>query len=47
MMEVASTSDTPVNFYQIAWRSIPEDSHLHGFRLEITFRTFVKKLYGA
>jgi hypothetical protein len=24
-----STPETPVNFYQTTWRSIPEDSHLH------------------
>jgi hypothetical protein len=28
MMETASTSETSVNFYQTAWRNIPEDSHL-------------------
>jgi hypothetical protein len=28
MMAAASTSETPVYFYQTAWRNIPEDSHL-------------------
>jgi hypothetical protein len=32
MMEAASTSETPVNIYQITRRNIPEDSHLR--RLE-------------
>jgi hypothetical protein len=29
MMKAVSTSETLVNFYQIAWCNIPEDSHLH------------------
>jgi hypothetical protein len=29
MMEEASTSETPVNFYQTTRRNIPEDSHFH------------------
>jgi hypothetical protein len=29
MMEAASASKTPVNFYQTTRRNIPEDSHLH------------------
>jgi hypothetical protein len=28
MMEAASTFETWVNFYQITWRSNPENSHL-------------------
>jgi hypothetical protein len=28
MMEAAGTTETSVNFYQTAWRNIPEDSHL-------------------
>jgi hypothetical protein len=28
IMEAASTSETPVNFYQTTRRNIPEDSHL-------------------
>jgi hypothetical protein len=32
MMEAVSTSETSVNFYQTAWRNIPEDSHLHNRR---------------
>jgi hypothetical protein len=27
--DIASTSETSVNFYQTIWRNIPEDSHLH------------------
>jgi hypothetical protein len=27
-MEAISTSEILVNFYQITWRNIPEDSHL-------------------
>jgi hypothetical protein len=34
MMEAASTSETPVNFYQTARRNNPEDSHLHTHRRE-------------
>jgi hypothetical protein len=30
MMEVASTSETSVNFYQNTRRNNPEDSHPHG-----------------
>jgi hypothetical protein len=29
MMEVASTSEMSVNFYQTTWHNNPEDSHLH------------------
>jgi hypothetical protein len=29
MMKAASTSKTPVSFYQTTWCNIPEDSHLH------------------
>jgi hypothetical protein len=29
MMKAASATETSVNFYQTAWRNIPEDSHLH------------------
>jgi hypothetical protein len=29
MMEAASTSETSVNFFQIARRNNPEDGHLH------------------
>jgi hypothetical protein len=29
MMEVASTSETLVNFYQTAWHNNPENSHLY------------------
>jgi hypothetical protein len=25
--EAVNTSETSVNFYEIAWRNIPEDSH--------------------
>jgi hypothetical protein len=28
MMEAVRSSETLVNFYQIAWRNNPEDSHL-------------------
>jgi N6-adenosine-specific RNA methylase IME4 len=31
MMEAASTSETPVNFYKTTQRYNPEDSHLHIF----------------
>jgi hypothetical protein len=34
MMEVASTSDTSVNFYQTTRCNISEDSHLHTCRCE-------------
>jgi hypothetical protein len=34
MMEAASTSETPVNFYQTTQRNIPEDGHLHSRRRE-------------
>jgi hypothetical protein len=34
-MEAASTSETLVNFYQIARRKNPEDSHLYYRRREI------------
>jgi hypothetical protein len=34
MMEVASISETSVNFYQITWCNNPEDSHLHTRRRE-------------
>jgi hypothetical protein len=27
LIEIASTSETSVNFYQTTWRNIPEDSH--------------------
>jgi hypothetical protein len=33
MMEAASTSEKPVNPYQITRRNIPEDSHIHRNRL--------------
>jgi hypothetical protein len=29
MMEAASTSEAPVNFYQAMWRYNPEDGHLY------------------
>jgi hypothetical protein len=29
LMEAASTSEMPVNFYQTTWRNIPEDNCLH------------------
>jgi hypothetical protein len=29
IMEAAIKSEKSVNFYQTAWRNIPEDSHLH------------------
>jgi hypothetical protein len=29
MMEVRSTSETLVNFYQTTWHYNPEDNHLH------------------
>jgi hypothetical protein len=29
MMEAVSTSETSVNFYETAWRNIPEDGNLH------------------
>jgi hypothetical protein len=29
MMEVASTSEISVNFYQTPWHNSPEDNHLH------------------
>jgi hypothetical protein len=29
MMEAASTSEMPENFYQTTWHNNPEDSHLH------------------
>jgi hypothetical protein len=32
MMEAASTSETPANFYQTIRRNNPEDSHLHTLR---------------
>jgi hypothetical protein len=28
IMEAVGTFDTPVNFYETAWRNIPEDRHL-------------------
>jgi hypothetical protein len=34
MMEVASTSETSVNFYHTTRRNNPEDSHLHTRRRE-------------
>jgi hypothetical protein len=34
MMEAVSTSETSANFYEITWRNIPEDSHLHTRRRE-------------
>jgi hypothetical protein len=34
MMEAESTCETLVNFYQIARRNNPEDSHLHARRRE-------------
>jgi hypothetical protein len=34
MIEAASTSESPVNFYQITRSNIPEDSHLHTRRRE-------------
>jgi hypothetical protein len=34
MMEVASTSETSVNFYQTTRRNNPEDSHLYTRRRE-------------
>jgi hypothetical protein len=34
MMEAASTSETPVNFYKTTRRNIPEDGHLHTRRRE-------------
>jgi hypothetical protein len=34
MMEIASTSETSVNFYQTAWRYNPEDSLLYSRRRE-------------
>jgi hypothetical protein len=33
MMEVASTSETSVNFYQNTRRYNPEDSHLHVYQI--------------
>jgi len=32
MMEAVSTSETSVNFYDIARHSMPEDSHIHTHR---------------
>jgi hypothetical protein len=29
VMEVVSSSETPVNICQTTWHNIPEDSHLH------------------
>jgi hypothetical protein len=29
MMEVVSAFETPVSFYETAWRNIPEYSHIH------------------
>jgi hypothetical protein len=29
MMEAVSNSERSANFYQTAWRNIPEDNHLH------------------
>jgi hypothetical protein len=34
MMEAASTSETPVNFYQTTRHNNPEDIHLHIRRRE-------------
>jgi hypothetical protein len=34
MMEEVSTSETSVNLFEIKWRNIPEDSHIHIRRLE-------------
>jgi hypothetical protein len=34
MMLAASTSETPPDFYQTAWRNNLEDSHLHIHRRE-------------
>jgi hypothetical protein len=34
MMEAASTCETTINFHQTAWRSNPEDSHVHTRRRE-------------
>jgi hypothetical protein len=31
MMKAASTSETPLNFYQTTWRNNPEDSHIQYF----------------
>jgi hypothetical protein len=34
MMKAASISETSVNFYQITWRNILQDSHIHTHRRE-------------
>jgi hypothetical protein len=33
IVEVASTSETSVNFYQTTWCNIPEDGHLRAYFL--------------
>jgi hypothetical protein len=33
MMEATSTSEKSVNFYQTAWRNMPEDSRLYTVEL--------------
>jgi hypothetical protein len=46
MMEAVSTSEMSVNFHQITWRSITEDSHLHCylmFKLQINMQSIQYK----
>jgi hypothetical protein len=48
MMEAASTSETPVNFYQTTRRKNSEDSHLHTRRREnLKSRIFKEVLSGC
>jgi hypothetical protein len=46
MMEAASTSETPVNFYQNKRRYNPEDSHLHTRRRK-NLISHLSKMYDA
>jgi hypothetical protein len=47
MMEAARTSETLVNFYQITWRYIPEDSHLCTHRCENLKSNLVTETFTA
>jgi hypothetical protein len=44
MMEVVSTSETSVNFYQTKWRYNPEDSHLHPHKKSSVLQKNFKEL---
>jgi hypothetical protein len=46
MMEVESTSEISVNFYQMTWRYNPEDSHLQyfiGSRAGLFYTVYTKR----